>query len=341
VAFFLPYIGPWRKEVQMKRRKTLIFFHLSNRYKFALCVCITLAFALPFVIKLLPVAAQTTPEYVGYDDAISHNAQQMLAKGKQTFRFDTFGSEAFWGDTLKLHEAVVKLSPKQALALGLKVDADVLPADLVEQLKQGKVDLDAPATTIALLKLKAVVGVTGFLHEDGSVKSIGISCALCHSTVDDSFAPGIGRRRDGWPNRDLNVGAIVASAPDLSASQKLLGVSEPTVRKVLNSWGPGKFDAELVSDGRAFRPDGKPAATLIPAAFGLAGVNNHTWTGTWGNVTGTPSSPISKCTVRGHSSIRGLTTKRNTPSPPKLVLVISMTAKIRSVRTCPHCTFTS
>jgi hypothetical protein len=130
---------------------------------------------------------------VGYDDAISHNAQQMLAKGKQTFRFDTFGSEAFWGDTLKLHEAVVKLSPKQALALGLKVDADVLPADLVEQLKQGKVDLDAPATTIALLKLKAVVGVTGFLHEDGSVKSIGISCALCHSTVDDSFAPGIGR----------------------------------------------------------------------------------------------------------------------------------------------------
>jgi hypothetical protein len=273
------------KEVQMKRRKTLIFFQSSNRYKFALCACLSLAFALLFVIKLLPVAAQTTPEYVGFDDAISHNAQQMLAEGKQTFRFDTFGSEAFWGDTLKLHEAVAKLSPKQALGLGLKVDADALPADLVEQLKQGKVNLDDPATTLALVKLKAVVGVTGFLHPDGSVKSIGINCALCHSTVDDSFAPGIGRRLDGWPNRDLNVGAIVASAPDLSAFKKLLGVPEPTVRKVLNSWGPGKFDAELVLDGKAFRPDGKPAATLIPAAFGLAGVNNHTWTGAWGNVT--------------------------------------------------------
>jgi len=269
----------------MKRRKTFIFFHPFNRHKFAGGAGISLAFAWLFVIKLLPVAAQTTPEYVGYDDAISRYAQQMLAEGKQTYRCDTFGSEAFWGDTLKLHEAVAKLSPKQALALGLKVDAEALPADLVEQLKQGKVDLDAPATTIALLKLKAVVGVTGFLREDGSVKSIGISCALCHSTVDDSFSPGIGHRRDGWPNRDLNVGGIIASAPDLSAFRKLLGVSEPTVRKVLNSWGPGKFDAELVLDGKAFRPDGKPAATLIPAAFGLAGVNNHTWTGAWGNVT--------------------------------------------------------
>jgi Cytochrome c len=285
VAFFLPNIGLLRKEVQMKRRKTFIFFHSSNRPKFVAGACISLAFALPFVIKLLPAAAQTTSEYVGYDDAISHNAQRMLAEGKQTFRFDTFGSEAFWGDTLKLHEAVAKLSPKQALALGLKVDADALPADLAEQLKQGKVDLGDPATTLALLKLKAVVGVTAFLHTDGGVKSIGINCALCHSTVDDSFAHGIGHRLDGFPNRDLNVGAIVASAPDLSAFQKLLGVPESTVRKVLNSWGSGKFDAELILDGKAFRPDGKPAATLIPAAFGLAGVNNHTWTGAWGNVT--------------------------------------------------------
>jgi hypothetical protein len=154
VAFFLPNIGLWREEVQMKRRKTFVFFHSSNRHKFVAVVCISLAFALLFAIKLLPLTAQTTPEYVGYDDAISHNAQQMLTEGKQTFRFDTFGSEAFWGDTLKLHEAVAKLSPKQALALGLKVDADVLPADLVEQLKQGKVDLDAPATTIALLNSK-------------------------------------------------------------------------------------------------------------------------------------------------------------------------------------------
>ena len=111
----------------MKRPKTFIFFHSSSRRKFVAGACISLAFALLFVIKLLPVAAQTTPEYVGFDDAISRNAQQMLAEGKQTFRFDTFGSEAFWGDTLKLHEAVAKLSPKQALALGLKVDADALP----------------------------------------------------------------------------------------------------------------------------------------------------------------------------------------------------------------------
>jgi hypothetical protein len=209
----------------------------------------------------------------------------MLGEGKETFRFDTFGSEAFWGDTLKLHEAVAKLSPKQALALGLKVDAESLPADLVEQLKQGKVNLDDPATTLALLKLKAVVGVAGFFRQDGTLKSVGISCALCHSTVDDSFASGIGHRLDGWPNRDLNVGGIIASAPDLSAFQKLLGVSEATVRKALSSWGPGKFDAELTLDGKAFRPDGKTAAVLIPAAFGLAGVSNHTWTGAWGNVT--------------------------------------------------------
>lgn len=108
---------------------------------------------------------------------------------------------------------------------------------------------------------------------------MGIQCALCHSTVDDSFAPGVGRRLDGWPNRDLNVGAIVALAPDLSVVTNLLRVDDATARKVLNSWGPGKFDASLFLDGKAFRPDGKTAATLIPPAFGLAGVNLGTWTG--------------------------------------------------------------
>jgi hypothetical protein len=132
----------------------------------------------------------------------------------------------------------------------------------------------------------AVVGITGFFNQDGkSLKSVGIQCALCHSTVDDSFAPGIGVRLDGWPNRDLDIGAIVATAPDLSPFVKMLEVDEATVRKVLTSWGPGKFDAELNLDGKAFRPDGKPAATLNPPAFGLAGVNNHTWTGSWGTVT--------------------------------------------------------
>jgi len=146
------------------------------------------------------------------------------------------------------------------------------------------VNLDDPSTTLALLKLNAVVGVTGFFDHHGTLSSLAIQCALCHSTVNDSLVPGIGRRLDGWANRDLNVGAIIALAPNLKPIANLLGVDEATVRTVLGSWGPGKFDAELILDGKAFRPDGKPAATLIPPIFGLAGVNLHTWTG-WGSVT--------------------------------------------------------
>jgi hypothetical protein len=126
--------------------------------------------------------------------------------------------------------------------------------------------------------------VKGFPDGNGGLRSVGITCALCHSTVDDSLAPGVGRRLDGWANRDLDVGAVVALAPDVSAFAELLGVSDETVRTVLRSWGPGKFDAALILDGKAFRPDGTPAATLLPPAFGLAGVNLHTWTG-WGSVT--------------------------------------------------------
>jgi hypothetical protein len=134
-----------------------------------------------------------------------------------------------------------------------------------------------------LLKLGAVVGVTGFANDDGSLKSVGIQCAFCHSTVDDSFAPGIGNRLDGWANRDLDVGAIINLAPDLSSVAKLLGVDEATVRRVVTAWGPGRFDAELLLDGKGTRPDGKTAATLIPPAFGLAGFNLHTYTG-WGSI---------------------------------------------------------
>jgi hypothetical protein len=108
---------------------------------------------------------------------------------------------------------------------------------------------------------------------------MGIQCALCHSTVDNSFAAGIGHRLDGWANRDLNVGAIIALAPDLSVAASLLGVDQATVRAVVNSWGPGKFDAELFLDGKPFQPNGKSAAVLIPPAFSLAGVNLGTWTG--------------------------------------------------------------
>src|SRR5438552_9156957 len=133
--------------------------------------------------------------------------------------------------------------------------------------------------TLALLKLNSVVGVTGFFNVQGTLRSVGIQCAFCHSTVDNSFAPGIGERLDGWPNRDLNVGAIINLSPDLSAFTNALQVDEATVRTVLLSWGPGKFDAALLLDGKAFRSDHKSGATLIPAAFGLAGVNLHTYTG--------------------------------------------------------------
>ena len=228
-----------------------------------------------------------------FDTEAARKAQMMLEEGKKTFRYDTFGSEAFWGDTLQLHKAIAGeknggvgpgVSPKTALAVGLKVDVDALPAALKTEIAEGKVNLDDPATTIALLKLNAVVGVTAFTNPDGSVKSMGIQCAFCHSTVDDSFAPGIGKRRDGWPNRDLNVGAIVSLAPNLKPFTDSLGVDEATLKKVLATWGPGRYDAELDKDGKALRPDGKQAGTLIPPAFGLAGVNLATWTG-YGSVT--------------------------------------------------------
>jgi hypothetical protein len=223
----------------------------------------------------------------GFDAEISRYSQQMLDEGRKTFRYDTFGSEAFWGDALGLHKAIAGqknggvgpgVTPKTALSVGLKVDADALPDALKKQLKAGKVNLDDPATTIALLKLNAVVGVTAIADANG-VKSMGIQCALCHSTVDDSMGAGIGKRLDGWPNRDLNVGAIVSLAPNLKPFTDMLGVDEATVKKVLASWGPGRYDALLDKDGKALRPDGKQAGTLIPPAFGLAGVNLHTWTG--------------------------------------------------------------
>lgn len=223
-----------------------------------------------------------------------HATRDLTAAGRHTFRFDTFGDEAFWGDTLRLHQAIegsrfggvgAGVSPKTALAVGLKVDVDALPGALIQALRRGQVNLDDPATTLALLKLNAVIGVTGFFSPGGTaLRSIGIQCALCHSTVDNSLAPGIGHRLEGWANRDLNVGAIVGLAPDLGAVATLLRMDEATVREVLAAWGPGKFDAELLLDGKGFRPDGKTAATLIPPAFGLAGVNLHTWVG-WGSVT--------------------------------------------------------
>jgi hypothetical protein len=239
---------------------------------------------------LLPATAGAT----GFPHATSAEAHAVreVREGRQTFRYATFGDEVFWGDAIRLHQAIAGaanggvgpgVSPTMALGVGLKVDVDALPRWLQRAIARGKVDLGDPATTLELLKLDAVVGVTGFFDEQGRITSMGIQCALCHSTVDDSFAPGIGHRRDGWANRDLNVGAIIALAPRLEPVAAVLGVDVATVRTVLNSWGPGKFDAILMLDGKAFRPDGKSAAVLIPPAFGLAGVNLHTWTG-WGGI---------------------------------------------------------
>lgn len=184
------------------------------------------------------------------------NATRLMTEGRQAFRHDTFGSEAFWGGLLRLHEAIAAaVSPEVALSVGLKVDSQAIRGSLMRDLEAGRVDLTSPATTVALLRRNAVVGVQGFF-ENGELTSVGIQCALCHSTVDDSFAPGIGRRLDGRANRDLNVGAIIALAPNLRPFGQPLGVDDDTVRQVAMSWGPGKFDASLLLDGKAFRPDG-------------------------------------------------------------------------------------
>jgi cytochrome c peroxidase len=242
-----------------------------------------------------PAAAAPGPAHArhghGGDDASDVNAR-MIKEGKQTFRFDTFGDEPFWSGTLQLDKAIEGaanggegpgVSPATALSVGLKVDSTALPDSVKAGIKDGTVDLNDPATTLALLKLNAVVGVKGTFNSAGKLSAVGIECALCHSTVDNSFAPGIGHRLDGWANRDLNVGAIISLSPNLQPVADLLHVDVPTVKKVLAAWGPGKFDAELFLDGKGFQPDGRSAAVLIPPAFGLAGVNLHTWTG-WGSV---------------------------------------------------------
>ena len=238
-----------------------------------------LAIAAYRLIEIQRASAQTGDNGASlsrFDAVVHSSSDRMMKEGQQTFRFDTFDDQTFWGDSLSLHKAIEGtkfggvgpgLSPKAALGVELKVDVDALPASLIEQLKQGKVNLDDPAVTLALLKLNSVVGVTGFFNPDGSLKSVGIQCALCHSMVDNSLTQGIGHRLDGWANRDLNVGDIVSLAPNLQPFADLLGVDQATVRKVLQSWGTGHFDAELALDGKAFRPDGKTSAVLDSSRF--------------------------------------------------------------------------
>jgi hypothetical protein len=249
------------------------------------------AMGLTAVASAPQVSARTGGSAASPDQGNNASAR-LISQGKQTFRFDTFGDQAFWGDTVHLNQAIAGaknggvgpgLSPKAALGVGLKVDVDALPQSVRQGILNGKVNLNDPATTLALLKLNAVVGVKGIFDSNGTLNSVGIECALCHSTVDNSLAPGIGHRLDGWANRDLNVGAIIGLAPNLQPIATLLHTDVATVHKVLNAWGPGKFDAELLLDGKGFQPDGRSAAVLLPPAFGLAGVNLHTYTG-WGSI---------------------------------------------------------
>jgi hypothetical protein len=218
--------------------------------------------------------------------------KSLINEGKNIFRFESFGDEEFWSGVLHLDKAILGssnggfgpgVSPRAALQIGLKVDAEALPPSVVAGINSGAVDLDDPATTIALLKLNAVVGVKGNFNAGGNLTSIGITCASCHSTVDNSFAPGIGKRLDGWPNRDLNVGGIISLTDNAQPIANMLHVDEATLRTVLGMWGPGKFPAILFMDGKALRPDGKVAANLLPAAFGLKGIDLTTYTG-WGDI---------------------------------------------------------
>ena len=189
-------------------------------------------------------------------------ALAMLERGRRIFRFDTFGDEAFWGGTLRLHEAIEGarfggvgpgLSPAAALGVGLKIDAEALSASTVDAIRRGRVNLDDPAVTLALLDANAVVGVSAKRGRDGGLRSVGIQCALCHSTVDNSVARGIGRRLDGWPNRDLNVGATIGLAPDLSAIAELLQTDQQTVRRA------GQLGPRQVRCAAVPRREGVPA----------------------------------------------------------------------------------
>lgn len=229
----------------------------------------------------------------------------LIAQGQEIFRFDTFGNETFWTDTLRLHEVIgSSVDPTTALEVGLKVDVDALPPEVVQGITDGTISLTDPATTVALLKLNAVVGVQGTVETVGGedvLTRVGITCALCHSTVDDSFSAGIGHRLDGWQNSDLNPGAIVALSPAITEEQ----------RAVYSSWGPGMYDPR-------FNLDGQNGPVVIPPAYGLRGVDSHTYTGDaeeiayWNRYVGITQ-------MHGHGSFSEPRTGVDVQNPPDMI----------------------
>jgi len=205
--------------------------------------------------------------------------QQLVQQGQQVFRYETFGDESFWTDVLQMNKVIeTAVSPKTALSVGLKVDASALPAAVVAGIQDGSISLDDPQTTLALLQLNAVVGVQGQVSKnpDGSLKldRVGITCALCHSTVDNSFAPGIGNRLDAWPNRQLNPGLIISLSPAL----------DPPTKAIYASWGPGLYDPR-------FNHDGLNNPVVIPPAYGLYGIPKAIFTGD-GDLSHEPAGPV-------------------------------------------------
>jgi mono/diheme cytochrome c family protein len=229
----------------------------------------------------------------------------LAAQGRDIFRFDTYGDESFWTDTLRIHDVITAaVDPTTALSVGLKVDAQALPAEVVQGIQDGSISLTDPATTVALLKLNAVVGLKGTVetvNAKDTLMAVGITCALCHSTVDNSFDAGIGARLDGWPNRELDPGAIIALSPALS----------PDLKAVYNSWGPGKYDPR-------FNFDGQNGPQVIPPAYGLLGINRITATGDgedvayWNRYVGVTQ-------MHGHGSFSEPRTGVSVNNPPDLI----------------------
>ena len=225
----------------------------------------------------------------------------LVAQGKTVFRLDTFGDETFWTDTLRMHEVIrTGVSPATALSVGLKVDVDTLPAQVRADLQAGRIDLDDPATTVALLKLGAVVGVIGQVDASDNLTRVGITCALCHSTVDNSFAPGIGKRLDGWPNRDLDVGAILALSPALTTAQKA----------IYNSWGPGMYDPRVNQDGLNL-------PVVLPPAFGLREVRRELYTGD--DTVSYWNAYVAITQMHGHGTFTDARIGVNVQNPPDMV----------------------